>query len=398
MARFSILFVVAAGAAACSHPVEEAPPLELVDDAGVAQAVSFAVPAELTTEKIYLGDVNLVSVSEAQPWHYGLVDLNPGARVRLDLFALDGSAADVGFKVYRVNGDGALSLLGVIDGYDGWAAATFRSRSGGSYVIESVGAVVPSTLGLFLECRRNDGDCSPHAQPFEVCGGRGAKGCDDGLFCLIEEGCGFDDGGGACQRQVRICPAVAGPPVCGCDGVTYSTGCHAHAAGINIKEGGACACDPSLFDKPIDALDVSGVYVGDSENEGELISSRLTLGADGSYLYEQQWDPKCAHVEPYCRRAVRIFQSQGTWVFANNSVQLSPVGDAPVELAQAFGVEVNCLSQVRLLTTETGIDRVLTVDPCSEMACAEEQHCELVQIVCITTPCDPVPQCIDNGP
>lgn len=35
---------------------------------------------------------------------------------------------------------------------------------------------------------------------------------------------------------------------------------------------------------------------------------------------------------------------------------------------------------------------------CDELTCPRGQHCELQEIVCITTPCDPIPACVDDAP
>jgi hypothetical protein len=35
---------------------------------------------------------------------------------------------------------------------------------------------------------------------------------------------------------------------------------------------------------------------------------------------------------------------------------------------------------------------------CDSLVCPDAQHCELQEIVCITTPCDPIPTCVDDVP
>jgi hypothetical protein len=35
---------------------------------------------------------------------------------------------------------------------------------------------------------------------------------------------------------------------------------------------------------------------------------------------------------------------------------------------------------------------------CDSIECPDGQHCELQEIVCITTPCDPIPECVDDTP
>ena len=91
----------------------------------------------------------------------------------------------------------------------------------------------------------------------------------------------------------------------------------------------------------------------------------------------------------------------GTWEHQGFAVQLFPVQDPdgqpiPDALAQSFGIETTCMGDVRLTTTELGVDRVLERDRCWDFACAEGEHCELVQVVCIRAPCPPLPQCVAN--
>ena len=53
--------------------------------------------------------------------------------------------------------------------------------------------------------------------------------------------CTFNSG--SCDAPKGICSDAAcniGGPVCGCDGVTYESGCAANKAGVPEKSGGAC--------------------------------------------------------------------------------------------------------------------------------------------------------------
>ena len=92
-----------------------------------------------------------------------------------------------------------------------------------------------------------------------------------------------------------------------------------------------------------------------------------------------------------------FYTSSGTWENLGFGVQLHPDSNgSPDQLAQAFGIAMNCEGTVRLDTVEMGFDRTLDRDPCGAVACGESEHCEMVQIQCITTPCNPVATCIAN--
>jgi hypothetical protein len=73
------------------------------------------------------------------------------------------------------------------------------------------------------------------------CGGFVGLSCGPGLFCLEPRGqcVTVADGTGTCTARPGICPGLYSP-VCGCDRVTYSNECAAHAAGRSVASAGAC--------------------------------------------------------------------------------------------------------------------------------------------------------------
>ena len=78
-----------------------------------------------------------------------------------------------------------------------------------------------------------------------LCGGFAGWSCRSGEFCDYAEGdgCGIADGLGQCRQQPD--PSSCGPTdgraqVCGCDGRTYPSQCHANALGISVLHTGPC--------------------------------------------------------------------------------------------------------------------------------------------------------------
>ena len=61
--------------------------------------------------------------------------------------------------------------------------------------------------------------------------------CATGWYCFMDAG--LCAGGGSCQKTPDGCGGVY-DPVCGCDGVTYSSSCMAAAAGANVAYPGLC--------------------------------------------------------------------------------------------------------------------------------------------------------------
>jgi hypothetical protein len=81
-----------------------------------------------------------------------------------------------------------------------------------------------------------------------TCGGFGGARCPAGYFCQYtrEAMCGAFDATGTCAvvPDATTCSAIDGGgrdlTVCGCDGTTYSSECHAWAAGTSTFSDGAC--------------------------------------------------------------------------------------------------------------------------------------------------------------
>jgi len=84
-------------------------------------------------------------------------------------------------------------------------------------------------------------ECIPE-DPRPACGSRGLPECSAGSYCdfPIDADCGRADAPGRCSVLTDVACGEIWSPVCGCDGETYSSSCHAQQAGMSIDHVGEC--------------------------------------------------------------------------------------------------------------------------------------------------------------
>ena len=70
-----------------------------------------------------------------------------------------------------------------------------------------------------------------------ACASEGTCSCGKTQYCDYATGC---SGAGTCWTRPELCPGIY-DPVCGCNGVTYSNECAAHAAGVDFASKDACS-------------------------------------------------------------------------------------------------------------------------------------------------------------
>lgn len=75
----------------------------------------------------------------------------------------------------------------------------------------------------------------------KACGARAGDTCGPKEFCDYVPGqyCGAADAQASCRNRPEMCAEIY-QPVCGCDDKTYSSACHANAAGVGYQSTGEC--------------------------------------------------------------------------------------------------------------------------------------------------------------
>ncbi len=74
---------------------------------------------------------------------------------------------------------------------------------------------------------------------------RDNRECREGEYCAKPEGRCEEEG--TCSARPEVCAQIW-DPVCGCDGKTYSSACHAALAGVSVKSDGECRDEPATGD------------------------------------------------------------------------------------------------------------------------------------------------------
>jgi hypothetical protein len=94
--------------------------------------------------------------------------------------------------------------------------------------------------------------CAPGGVLYGEPGCQAPYVCSDDLPCAMDQWCdtpndlcGAELRAGSCKPRLGCSPG--GPPVCGCNGVTYDDACAAQASGVDLWANGPCAAPPGTF-------------------------------------------------------------------------------------------------------------------------------------------------------
>ncbi|MDQ3033083.1 MAG: hypothetical protein M3Y87_11745 [Myxococcota bacterium] len=188
----------------------------------IALSLFLLLAATACTERLPVGEHDSGAASDAST----AIDAAPqDASAIVDASAVDASSADDAAVEPDAGSDG-----GPIGIDAGWCECP---------------PPLPGCRWAGSPCPCDDYVCDEDAGAPRTCGGFAGLTCAPDEFCDFFEphSCGAADESGVCQSRPTICPPVI-HEACGCDGVTYTSACDAHSAGIDV-----------LYDAPCGAAD-----------------------------------------------------------------------------------------------------------------------------------------------